>query len=140
MLNKTIPDDAVNFDIMPFPYEDEIDAALATDKRIDVYEENLDDVEIEEPDYEFDDTVIDSDDAGTEDATVEDYDAEEFAAAEKDLISNPFEDDEMIDAAIGNDEDRAALGVEMEAVCDFVTDGAVVDAVDDTIWQLAEVL
>ncbi len=105
MLNKTIPDNAANFDIMPFPYEDEIDAALATDKRIDVYNDNLDEVEIDEPDYEFDDTVIDSDDAGTEDATIEDYDAEEFARAEKDLISNPFEDDEMIDAAIGNDKD-----------------------------------
>ena len=104
MLNKTIPDNAANFDIMPFPYEDEIDAALATDKRIDVYDDNIDEVEIDEPDYEFDDTVIDSDD-GIEDSTVEDYDAEEFAAAEKELISNPFEDDDTIDAAIGNDED-----------------------------------
>lgn len=104
MLNKTIPDNAANFDIMPFPYEDEIDAALATDRRIDVYDDNIDEVEIDEPDYEFDDTVIDSDD-GIEDPTIEDYDAEEFAAAEKELISNPFEDDDTIDAAIGNDED-----------------------------------
>jgi hypothetical protein len=103
MLNKTIPDNAAQFDIMPFPYEDEIDATLATDKRIDIYEDNLDEVEIEEPDYEFDDTVVDSDDI--EDPTVEDYDAEEFAAAEKELIDNPFEDDDTIDAAIGNDID-----------------------------------
>jgi hypothetical protein len=50
----------------------------------------------------FTDDTVDADDL--EDASLEDYDAEEIAAAEKELISNPFEDDEVIDAAIGNDD------------------------------------
>jgi hypothetical protein len=100
LFNKTIPDDTCDFDIMPF--EDEIDAAIASDARVAAMEENLDDVEIDEPDYEFTDDTVDADDL--EDASLEDYDAEEIAAAEKELISNPFEDDEVIDAAIGNDD------------------------------------
>jgi hypothetical protein len=100
LFNKTIPDNAADFDIMPF--EDEIDAAIASDARVAAMEENLDDVEIDEPDYEFTDDAIDADDL--EDTDLEDYDAEEIAAAEKELISNPFEDDEVIDAAIGNDD------------------------------------
>jgi hypothetical protein len=94
-------------------FDDEVDAALAPDFRVSKMVNELSEVEIDdEDDNEYiDDVDITNDDI--EDPDVEDVDAEDLKDAEKDIMANPFEDDEVIDAAIG-DSDTDELDIDLD--------------------------
>ena len=83
--------------------DDEIDTALLNDNN---FNEALDSIKnndyfVNEED-ELIDTNIEYTDAGL-DMTAEDIDANDIIAAERDIAINPFEDDEIVDAAVGSD-------------------------------------
>lgn len=93
---RPIPDDT--FDVSTI-FEDAIDTALAVD-------DSIDDIEVKEDESE--DDIVDTDiNYGDEDIdnSLEGIDANEIIAAERDIAFNPFEDDEIIDTAIGDDKD-----------------------------------
>lgn len=93
---KTIPEYDIDVSTI---FEDAIDTALASD-------DSIDDIEVKEDEFEDDivDTNISYEDDDI-DNSLEGIDADDIIAAERDIAFNPFEDDEIIDAAIGDDKD-----------------------------------
>ena len=93
---KTIPEYDIDVSTI---FEDAIDIALASD-------DSIDDIEVEEDESE--DDIVDTDISYEDDDidnSLEGVDADDIIAAERDIAFNPFEDDEVIDAAIGDDKD-----------------------------------
>lgn len=104
---KIIDNEELNSSVMDF--EDEVDCACLRDED---FQEALADVntavstneeEIEDDDDEIVDTALDYD-GNIPSADVVDMDADDLLAAERDIAHDPFEDDEVIDVAIGDDE------------------------------------
>lgn len=90
-------------------FEDEVDCACLSDEDFQkalidmnnaevVNEEDdiIDDVEIVDTNIDYDGSIPSAD--------IVDMDADDLIAAERDIAHDPFEDDEIIDAAIGDDE------------------------------------
>ena len=95
-MHRPIPNDS--FDVSMI-FEDAIDTALAVD-------DSIDDIEVKEDESE--DDIVDTDisyEGEDIDNSLEGIDANEIIAAERDIAFNPFEDDEIIDTAIGDDKD-----------------------------------
>ena len=91
--NSTIPDD------LDCIFEDTIDIALAVDDSID---------DIKDEDISDEDDIVDTNinyDNDEVDNSIEGLDADDIIAAERDIAFDPFEDDEIIDIAIGDDKD-----------------------------------
>lgn len=92
--------------------EDELDCAFLNDdafnNSIDVLNnpESIDDHDVTEEDMAKVDEPVDVnlDYSNTMDNSMEDVDATDLIAAERDLMANPFEDDEILDACIGDDD------------------------------------
>jgi hypothetical protein len=93
--------------------EDEIDCAFLNDdgfnNSLEVLNnpESVDKYDVTDADMKKVDEVIDVNFDHSEipfDNTMEDVDATDLLAAERDLIANPFEDDEIIEASIGDDD------------------------------------
>lgn len=91
------------------PIEDEIDCAILNDEQFATSLSNIDNAEstaIEEIDDREEEDLVDPNVDYSEDihsADMVDMDADDMIAAERDLMLNPFEDDDIIDTAIEND-------------------------------------
>lgn len=98
----------------PFNYavegiDDEIDCAIMSDPK---FTEAIADMAAQQPTAEEEittdesedlvDTTIDYD-GSIPGAGITDMDADDVLAAERDIMHDPFEDDELFDAAVGND-------------------------------------
>lgn len=97
-----------NFDYVLESFEDEVDCAIMNDSD---FREAIADMaskqstaeeEVDHSEDEIVDTVIDYDES-VPDADIVDMDADDLLAAERDIAHDPFEDDELIDIAIGED-------------------------------------
>lgn len=104
--------DTENFDSTIDCFEDEIDYAIMCDPK---FEEALADMASKQPTVEeerYDDDCDDEDYIDTDmdyyestpSADIVDMDADDLLAAERDIAHDPFEDDEIIDIAIGDDD------------------------------------
>ena len=105
---KITDNEELNSSVMDF--EDEVDCACLRDED---FQEALADVNTavstneEEIEDDDDDEIVDTTldyDGSIPSADVVDMDADDLLAAERDIAHDPFEDDEVIDAAIGDDE------------------------------------
>lgn len=91
------------------PIEDEVDCAILNDEQFAASLSNVDNAEptsIDEIDDKEDEDLVDPNVDYSEDihsADMVDMDADDMIAAERDLMLNPFEDDDIIDTAIEND-------------------------------------
>lgn len=96
--------------------DDEIDCAILNDEN---FRDALADIDTTQPtaeeeleddeDIDLTDTSLDYD--GSIPGTgIEDMDADDYIAAERDIARNPFEEDELIDSAIGEDPEIEDLG------------------------------
>jgi len=90
------------------PIEDEIDCAILNDEQFAACLSDIDNAEstateeLNEEDEELVDVNVDySEDIHSPDMV--DMDADDLIAAERDVMTNPFEDDEIIDIATGGD-------------------------------------
>jgi len=111
---KAIPE----YDDLNYIFEDAIDTALAVDDNID--DIKLDDNSLSnEEDDEIVDTNIDYIDDEI-DNSVEGADADDIIAAERDIAFDPFEDDEIIDIAIGSDKDNITQDVNVNELVDDI--------------------
>ena len=90
-------------------FEDEVDCAIMSDPK---FEEALADMatapataaeEVHDEDEDLVDTSMDYD-GSIPKADIVDMDADDVLAAERDIAHDPFEDDELIDAAIGDED------------------------------------
>lgn len=102
-----------NFDSIFNGIDDELDCVFLSDdtfnNSLDVLNnpESIDDNDVSEADMKEVDEPIDVNLDHSEvsiDNTMEDVDATDLLGAERDLWANPFEDDEVIDASIGDDD------------------------------------
>lgn len=111
---KAIPE----YDDLNYIFEDAIDTALAVDDNID--DIKLDDNSLsDEKDDEIVDTNIDYIDDEV-DNSIEGVDADDIIAAERDIAFDPFEDDEIIDIAIGSDKDNITQDVNVNELVDDI--------------------
>ena len=111
---KAIPE----YDDLNYIFEDAIDTALAVDDNID--DINLDDNSLSnEEDGEIVDTNINYVDDEI-DNSIEGADADDIIAAERDIAFDPFEDDEIIDIAIGSDKDNIIQDVNVNELVDDI--------------------
>lgn len=111
---KAIPE----YDDLNYIFEDAIDTALAVDDNID--DIKLDDNSLsDEEDDEIIDTNIDYIDDEV-DNSIEGVDADDIIAAERDIAFDPFEDDEVIDIAIGSDKDNITQDVNVNELVDDI--------------------
>lgn len=111
---KAIPE----YDDLNYIFEDAIDTALAVDDNID--DIKLDDNSLsDEEDDEIVDTNIDYIDDEV-DNSIEGVDADDIIAAERDIAFDPFEDDEIIDIAIGIDKDNITQDVNVNELVDDI--------------------
>ena len=111
---KAIPE----YDDLNYIFEDAIDTALAVDDNID--DIKLDDNSLsDEEDDEIVDTNIDYIDDEI-DNSIEGVDADDIIAAERDIAFDPFEDDEVIDIAIGSDKDNITQDVNVNELVDDI--------------------
>jgi len=111
---KAIPE----YDDLNYIFEDAIDTALAVDDNID--DIKLDDNSLsDEEDDEIVDTNIDYIDDEV-DNSIEGVDADDIIAAERDIAFDPFEDDEVIDIAIGSDKDNITQDVNVNELVDDI--------------------
>lgn len=91
------------------PIEDEVDCAILNDEQFAASLSNVDNAEptsIDEIDDKEEEDLVDPNVDYSEDihsADMVDMDADDMIAAERDLMLNPFEDDDIIDTAIEND-------------------------------------
>lgn len=99
-------------------FEDAIDTALAVDDNIDNIElddnssSNEEDDEIVDTNMNYIDDEIDN--------SIEGADADDIIAAERDIAFDPFEDDEIIDIAIGSDKDNITQDVNVNELVDDI--------------------
>lgn len=97
-----------NFDYVLEGFEDEVDCAIMNDPEFReavadmASKQSTAEEEVDHSEDEIVDTVIDYDES-TPDADIVDMDADDLIAAERDIAHDPFEDDELIDIAIGED-------------------------------------
>lgn len=111
---KAIPE----YDDLNYIFEDAIDTALAVDDNID--DIKLDDNSLsDEEDDEIVDTNIDYIDDEV-DNSIEGVDVDDIIAAERDIAFDPFEDDEIIDIAIGSDKDNITQDVNVNELVDDI--------------------
>lgn len=92
-------------------FEDEVDIALAINESDDEEFDEFDDEESIDNEIELDDENIEDEidtelDYSDEVPEVNDVDmrASDMIAAERDLLADPFEDDDVIDVAIGDED------------------------------------
>jgi len=93
---------------------DEVDCALISDENLN---NAIDEIRANGYSSEFDDLVDDEEPVDTtvdysdvdSTADVVDIDADDIIAAERDLATDPFGDDELIDSVIGDDADDVIL-------------------------------
>lgn len=101
-------DSEVKFDYALESFDDEVDCAIMNDPE---FREAVADMAskrstAEEEVIEDEDEVVDTNidyDGSIPDADIVDMDADDMLAAERDIAHDPFEDDELIDIAIGED-------------------------------------
>ena len=104
-MSDIVKNEELDSSVMSF--DDEIDCACLSDED---FQEALASVNTAQPtvDEELDDEDeidVNLDYTGSKpDADIVDQDADDLLAIERDLAYNPFEDEDIIDAAIGDDE------------------------------------
>ena len=99
-------------------FEDTVDTALAVD-------DNIDDIELDDNSLsnEEDDEIVDTNINYVDDEidnSIEGADADDIIAAERDIAFDPFEDDEIIDIAIGSDKDNITQDVNVNELVDDI--------------------
>ena len=111
---KAIPE----YDDLNYIFEDAIDTALAVD-------DNIDDIKLDDNSLsnEEDDEIVDTNINYVDDEidnSIEGADADDIIAAERDIAFDPFEDDEIIDIAIGSDKDNIIQDVNVNELVDDI--------------------
>lgn len=111
---KAIPE----YDDLNYIFEDAIDTALAVD-------DNIDDIKLDDNSLsnEEDDEIVDTNINYVDDEidnSIEGADADDIIAAERDIAFDPFEDDEIIDIAIGSDKDNITQDVNVNELVDDI--------------------
>ena len=104
MFNNTVTDE---FESSVASFDDEVDCAILSDPE---FEESLADMASKmstaQEELEDDDDLVDVNVDYTDSvpgADIVDMDADDIIAAERDIMHNPFEDEDLIDAAVGED-------------------------------------
>ena len=104
MFNNTVTDE---FESSVAYFDDEVDCAILSDPE---FEDSLADMASKmstaQEELEDDDDLVDVNVDYTDSvpgADIVDMDADDIIAAERDIMHNPFEDEDLIDAAVGED-------------------------------------